>query len=129
MFYSTMVEQQVTIVPYCVINNCTIENCELLDTIYTDSRLVIITKDNQTEVVTNKNEEQLQCQSTVNRDTRFIVLLVPLTTMALVSKYIIVIHMLVKDLCTAFRFMLMLYTAQLQSCNYHVSSNELENSF
>ena len=89
-----------------MISNCTIENYEteqLLDTIYTDSRLVVITKDNQTAVVTNKSEEQFQCQSDVNRGTRFIS---QLTTMALVSSQIIVIHTLVKDLYTALRFML-----------------------
>jgi len=93
--------QQVTTIPYCIIDDCIIENLktgQILDVIFTiDNLLVVIPKGNQTAQVIAKSGKQFLCHSV---DEVFWALLstgTQLVVMMLISGYIITVNLLVKN--------------------------------
>ena len=102
--------QQVTTIPYCINYNCTIENYgigQLLDIVYTtDSFLVVIRKGNQTSMVITKHGDDLSfyCVSALNSVLLPLIVssVILLTAQLLMISYIIIVHMLIKELRTSF---------------------------
>ena len=111
--------QQVTTLPFCFIDECTImrtDNGQELDIVYTsDSILVVSTTGNQTSMLNIKNEDQPACESTVpdSRTAEFVGLVVAGISIALVSEYIFLVHMLYEELRNMFGKLLMLYNGAL----------------
>ena len=109
--------QQVTTIPYCINYNCTIENYgigQLLDIVYTtDSFLVVIPKGNQTSMVITKHGDDLSfyCVSVLNSVLLPLIVssVILLTAQLLMISYIIIVHMLIKELRTSFGVLLMFY--------------------
>ena len=111
--------QQVTTIPYCFIDECTIKRNDTgqqLDIIYiTDSVLVVTPTGNQTSMVIAKNEDQCPCMTMVADDqtAEFVELVTIGTSIAVVSGYIFVVHLLYKELHNVFGKLLMLYNGAL----------------
>jgi len=107
--------QQVTIVPYCLVNNCTImriDTGEELDIIYTIQSLLIVTPSgNQTSMVIAKKGEPLSCLIvTENHTVELVVANIEEILLILVSGTIFVIHLLFKELRNMFGMLLMFYS-------------------
>jgi len=106
-------------VPFCFIDECTIMRTDTgqeLDIVYTsDSILVVSTTGNQTSLLNINNEDQPACESTVadSRTAEFVGLVVAGISIALVSGYIFLVHMLYEELRNMFGKLLMLYNGAL----------------
>ena len=111
--------QQVTILPYCFINECTIMRTDTgqeLDIVYTsDSILVVNITGNQTSMAITKNEDEPPCEPTVadSETAEFVGLVVAAISIAVVSGCILLVHMLYKELRNMFGKLLMLYNGAL----------------
>ena len=99
----------------------TVENCktrQALDIIYTiDNLLMVIPKGNQTAQVITKSGKEFLCHSV---DEVFWALLstgIQLVVMMLISGYIIAVNVPVKNKCTSFRFLLILYNFTIIFCS------------
>ena len=111
--------QQVTTIPYCFIDECTIKRNDTgqqLDIIYTtDSILVVTPTGNQTSMAIAKNEDRCPCVTMVadDRTAEFVALVTIETLVAVVSGYILLIHLLYKEFRNLFGKLLMLYNGAL----------------
>ena len=114
----TLDVHQVTTIPYCFIDNCTImrtDTGEELDIIYTIQSLLIVTPSgNQTSMVIAKKGEHLSCLIVSNNHYYHTVELVAANIIEiliiLVSGTIFVIHLLFKELRNLFGMLLMFYS-------------------
>jgi len=108
--------QQVITLQYCLIDNCTIMNIdtgEKLDIVYTTDSFIITTPtDGHTSVVIGRLEMEPSCVPTVSLSAdliAFIVIWVGTSVfLVLVNGYIIVVHLMFKELCNLFGKLLML---------------------
>ena len=111
--------QQVTTIPYCSIDECTIKSIntgQQLDIIYTtDSVLVVTPAGNQTSMAIAKNEDQRPCVTTVAESTtiEYLGLAGTAIAIAIVTGYILLVHLLYKELRNVFGKLLMLYNGAL----------------
>jgi len=93
--------QQVTTLQYCMVDNCTImmvDNGEILDIIYTtDNLLVTTTRGNQTSLVIAKDEVKLWCVTTEGQRVNAVLVAMSFV-IVITSGYIVVVHLLYKEL-------------------------------
>ena len=116
--------QQLTILQYCLIDNCTIvriDTGQQLDIVYTtESHLVVTPTDGQTSIFISKNDPEVFCSTPIatnNSTTTQVIGLIVATLIALVSGYIAVIHMIFKELCNTFgKLMMLYYLAKIGQC-------------
>ena len=115
---------QVTTLQYCIIDNCTImriDTGQQLDIVYTTESLLIVTpKDGHTSMVISKLDDEVPCLKYPNmiEDNQIIESVGVLTMSSLiimVSAYILIIHLLFKELRTLFGKLLMLYNTCIMS--------------
>ena len=108
--------QQVTTLQYCLVDNCTImmiDTGEELDIVYTtDSLLVAIPIDGHTSVTISKLEDELPCIVPTNRETgpTIVIIFLAITTLVLaMSLYVVVVHLMFKQLRNLMGKLLLLY--------------------
>ena len=107
--------QQLTTLQYCLINNCTIirnDTGQQLDILYTtQSHLVVIPADGQTStMLISKNDPEVFCLTTNPTDSTAIAQVVGLIIVAFIasaSGYIVVVHMIFKEIRGTFGKLLM----------------------
>ena len=109
---------QVTILQYCIIDNCTImriDSGQQLDIVYTTESLIIVTpKDGHTSMVITKSDDELPCLPypyTTDDGRIFLIVYTILSLLiTMVSLYTLVVHLLFKELrSTLFGKLLMFY--------------------
>ena len=111
--------QQVTTLQYCLADNCTIkmiDSGEELDIIYTtDSLLVVTLNGNQTSMVIFKSEYEQSCTSiaTGGDQVIFIGQEVAYALIALVNLYLLVLHLIYKEMRTLFGHLLIIYSVSV----------------
>jgi len=111
--------QQVTTVPYCIVDECTIVTYESrqqlqLDIIYTtDSLLVVTPAGNQTAMVIARTNEGVHCISEAQKAFQFLVPVTIRLVLGLVSGYIIIIYLVFKDMHTSFGLLMVLYNGAI----------------
>jgi len=111
--------QQVTTIPYCFIGECTIKRVDTgqqLDIIYTTNSVLVVTPTgNHTSMVIAMEEDPRPCVTTVadDRTGEFIGLVATGISIAVVSGYILIVHLLYKELRNVFGKLLMLYNGAL----------------
>ena len=119
---------QVTTLQYCIMDNCTImriDTGQQLDIIYTTESLLIVTPidDHTSMVVTKIADDNLPCLDYHNHttsDSRIGELIGSLTLTSLiimVSGYILLVHLLFKELRTLFGKLLIFYSLSIVSMN------------
>ena len=94
---------------YCIIDNCTImrtDTGQQLDIVYTtQSLLVVAPTDGQTSMIISKNEPELLCRTYISSDNDFNIQFIGRFLVAiilLVSGYIVVVHLIFKQLRSTF---------------------------
>jgi len=98
---------------YCLVDDCTIKRIdtgEELDIVYTtDSLLVVTVTGNQTSLVAVKSENEQSC---VPADDRVIVIIQQVihTLIALLNVYVLVLHLMFKELRTLLGKLLIIYS-------------------
>ena len=105
--------QQVTTIPYCVIDDCTIMRVETgkkLNIFYTTNGLLVVTPtgSHTSTMVIMKDDDQLPCYHDFNSRP-----VVPLTFIILVSSYVIMVHILIKKKRNAFGLLVSLYNGSI----------------
>ena len=100
--------QQVTTLQYCVVDNCTImriDTGQQLDVVYTTESIIVINPtDGQTSSVIARHDNELACvlpDSMVHEDNhigQFIGLMIMSTLIMTVSGYMLIVHLLFKEL-------------------------------
>ena len=121
---------QVTTLRYCVIDNCTIlnvENGEQLDIVYTTKSLLIVTPTggHTSVVVAKKADDDFPCNHNYTaNDSRpigeLIGQLIIASLMIMVSGYILVVHLLFKELRTLFGKLLIFYSLTIVSMGINI---------
>ena len=115
---------QVTALRYCIIDNCTImnvDNGEQLDIIYTTESLLIVTPTHghTSVVVAKRADDNLPCYHNYTVNDSSIGEVVGSLTLAslimMVSGYILIVHLLFKELSTLFGKLLMFYSLSIVS--------------
>ena len=115
---------QVTALRYCIIDNCTImnvDNGEQLDIVYATESLLIVTPthDHTSVVVAKRADDDFPCYHNYTaNDSPIGELVGPLTLTSLimiVSGYILIVHLLFKELRTLFGKLLMFYSLSIVS--------------
>ena len=112
---------QVTTLQYCIIDKCTImrtDTGQQLDIIYTTESLLIVTPidDHTSMVVTKIADDNLPCLDYHNHTTSQIVGPLTLTSLIImVSGYILLVHLLFKELRTLFGKLLIFYSLSIVS--------------
>lgn len=93
--------EQVTTLQYCVVDNCTImriDTGQKLDIVYTTESIIVINAtDGQTSSAIAKDDNQLPCFVN-NPTTRIIGPMIITTLTTVVSGYILIVHLLFKEL-------------------------------
>ena len=99
---SGMSDLQVVPLQYCIINNCTImriDTGETLNIVYTTDILMVVTPtDGHTSTVVPKTNTALACLISDDNDgqiTEIVLRLVPSILLAMVSSYIVFVHLFV----------------------------------
>ena len=113
---------QVTTLQYCIIDNCTImriDTGQQLDIVYTTESLLIVTpKGGQTSVVITKVENEFLCLAEYHDETdasqrtetgKFVGVLILGIPLVLVSGYVLLVHLLFKELRNLFGKLLIFY--------------------
>ena len=122
--HDTADHSQVTALRYCIIDNCTImnvDNGEQLDIFYTTESLLIITPthDNTSLMVAKKSDEDFSCYHNYTANDSSIGELVGALTLTslimMVSGYILIVHLLFKELRTLFGKLLIFYSLSIVS--------------
>ena len=105
---------------YCIINNCTImriDTGETLDIVYTtDSLMVVTPTDGHTSTVVPKNNATLSCLTSDDYDeqiTEIVIRLVTVGLIAIVSGYIVVVLLLLKEIRNGFGKLVMFHSCAL----------------
>ena len=115
---------QVTALRYCIIDNCTImnvDNGEQLDIIYTTESLLIVTPthDHTSVVVAKRADDDFHCYHNYTANDSQIGEVVGSLTLAslimMVSGYILIVHLLFKELRTLFGKLLIFYSLSIVS--------------
>ena len=114
--------EDLVVVPlqYCIIDNCTImriDTGETLDIVYTtDSLMVVTPTDGHTSTVVPKNNATLSCLTSDDYDgqtTEIVRRLVTAGLVAIVSGYIVVVHLLLKEIRNGFGKLVMFHSCAL----------------
>ena len=109
--------QQVTTLQYCLVDDCTImviDTGEELDIVYTTNSLLIVTvKGNQTSLVVVKSENEQSCVQTDGEGVIVIIQEVLHALIALMNAYILVLHLMFKDMRTLLGQLLIIYCTSL----------------
>ena len=122
--HDTDPSQLVTTLEYCIIDNCTImriDTGQQLDIVYTTDSLLIVTPiDDHTSMVIAKTDDETFClkhQSTSSIKDILIAVLFPSLTllMMIMSAYILIVHLLFKELRTLFGKLLIFYSLSILS--------------
>ena len=120
---------QITALRYCIIDNCTImnvDNGEQLDIIYTTESLLIVTPthDHTSVVIAKKADEDFPCYHNYTANDSQIGELVGALTLTsliiMVSGYILIVHLLFKELRTLFGKLLIFYSLSIVSVSADV---------
>ena len=117
---------QVTTLQYCIIDNCTImrtDTGQQLDIVYTTETLLIVTPidDHTSMVVVKIADDNLPCLNYHNHTTsdsqigRLIGLLTLISLIIMVSGYILLVHLLFKELRTLFGKLIIFYSLSIVS--------------
>ena len=115
---------QVTALQYCIIDNCTIMNVDTgqkLDIVYTTESFLIVTPidDHTSVVVAKKSDDDLPCyHNYAANDSQIGQLVGSLTLTSLimmVSGYILIVHLLFKELRSLFGKLLIFYSLSIVS--------------
>ena len=137
---------QVTILQYCIIDNCTImriDTGQQLDIIYTTESLLIVTpKDGHTSMVITKIDDELPCLTEYHDETdvsqraetgKLVGVVILGILLVLVSGYVLLVHLLFKELRSLFGKLLIFYNLgvmcmaisvmTLMSLNYLITVN------
>ena len=118
--------QQVTTLHYCKSANCTIiilDTGEKLDIVYTtDSLTVTPPMGGHTSVMIAKDERAFDCNGHQLHVVELVLLMICLSITMVVSGLIVALTTMLKDLCTLFGYLLMLYNiATVLYCGYTVN--------
>ena len=109
--------QQVTTLQYCLVDDCTImiiDTGEELDIVYTtDSLLVVTVKGNQTSLVVVKSKNEQPCVPADDDQVIAIIQEVLHVLIALMNAYILVLHLMFKEMRTTLGQLLIIYTTSL----------------
>ena len=109
--------QQVTTLQYCLVDDCTImmiDTGEELDIVYTtDSLLVVAVKGNQTSLVVFKRENEQSCVPADDEGVTVIIQEVLHAIIALMNAYILVLHLMFKEMHTLLGQLLIIYCTSL----------------
>ena len=115
--------QQVTTLQYCLVDGCTIKRIdtgEKLGIVYTTDSLIVTTPtDGCTSMVIAKQDSELLCvkPNDVFPDqlpiVYFVLVMASLVIVTVVSVFIVIMHVIFKELCTAVGKLLMLYNISL----------------
>jgi len=105
--------QQVTTLQYCLVDNCTImiiDTGEELDIVYTINSLIVTTPtDGRTSVLIAKQETELLCPVLPFQELQFSVMMIACVLAMLTSGFVIVMHLVFKQLQTTLGKLLILY--------------------
>ena len=117
---SGMSDLQVVPLQYCIIDNCTImriDTGETLDIVYTTDILMVVTPtDGHTSTVVPKTNTALACLISDDNDgqiTEIVLRLVPSILLAMVSGYIVFVHLLFKEIRNPFGKLVMFHSCAL----------------
>jgi len=109
--------QQVTMVPYCIIDGCIIasyESGQQLEIIYTTNSVLVVTPiGNQTAMVIVRTYENFNCTDDAQRVFQFFVPATIKLVLSIVSGCIIVMYLSSKDMCTPFGLLMVLYNGAI----------------
>ena len=109
--------QQVTTLQYCLVDDCTImmiDTGEELDIVYTtDSLLVVAVKGNQTSLLVVKSDSEQSCVPAGDEGDIFIIKESIHALIALMNTYILVLHLMFKEMSTLLRQLLIIYCTSL----------------
>ena len=105
---------------YCIIDNSTImriDTGETLDIVYTTDSLIVVTPtDGHTSIVVPKNNATLACLTSDDHDgqiTEIVICLIVSVLITLISGYIVVVFLMLKEIRNAFGKLIMFHSCAL----------------